>query len=117
MAWPGYDSTLSAIVRGLASHTVKPDASGPRGGSHEAIACSPCVDVLAFSFVSGSASAQEPGRVYKIGLLWIGRPGWIPPPIEKWASEGAMIRDGLRDSGYVVGKNLLIDLRHANGDV
>ena len=72
--------------------------------------------VLALTFDIGSAAAQEPGRVYKIGLLWIGRPGWVSPPIEKWTGEAAIIRDRLRDAGYVVGKNLVIDARHVNGD-
>jgi putative ABC transport system substrate-binding protein len=63
-----------------------------------------------------AASAQQPGRIYKIGWLWIGRPGLVPVPIDKWNNEGAAFRDTLRDGGFVVGKNLVVEERHANGD-
>ena len=72
--------------------------------------------LLAFMVDIGAAAAQQSGRVYKIGWLWIGRPGYVPVPIEKWTAEGAAFRDSLRDSGYVVGKNLVVDVRHASGD-
>lgn len=72
--------------------------------------------LLALMVDAGAASAQQPGRVYKIGWLWIGRPGYVPVPIEKWTTGGAAFRDSLRDSGYVVGKNLVVDVRHASGD-
>jgi len=64
----------------------------------------------------GAASAQQPGRVYKIGWLWIGRPGFVSEPIEKWTGSNAAFRDALRDSGFIVGKNLVFERRHANGD-
>jgi putative ABC transport system substrate-binding protein len=60
-----------------------------------------------------AASAQEPGRVYKIA--WLG-PG-DPPPFEKWTGMGGAFRDALRDRGFAVGKNLIVDLRTAQGDL
>ena len=62
------------------------------------------------------ASAQQPGRVYKIGVLFTGSPGFVPPPIEKWAGSSAVVRDGLRDAGFVAGKNIVVEIRHGNGD-
>src|ERR1700716_837813 len=63
------------------------------------------------------ASAQQTDRVYRIGWLWIGTPGHVQLPMEQWTGSGAAFRDALRDRGYVVGKNLVVDLRHAKGDV
>ena len=63
------------------------------------------------------ASAQEPGRVYRVGWLVIGRPGLVIPPIEKWTGPvGVNLRDTLRNSGFVLGKNLIVEVRHAQGD-
>lgn len=64
-----------------------------------------------------TVAAQQPGRIYKVGWLWLGRPNLVQVPFEKWTGDLAAVRDGLRDSGYLVGKNLLVDARHAQGDV
>src|SRR5262245_50202432 len=61
-------------------------------------------------------SAQQAGRVYKIGWLWIGSPGYVPPPIETWPGVTGAFRDALRDAGFVAGKNYVIVPRHADGD-
>lgn len=64
-----------------------------------------------------AAVAQQPGRVYKIAFLWTGEPG-VHPQFEQFEdSNFRAFRDGLRDSGYVVGTNLVVDLRDAQGDV
>jgi putative ABC transport system substrate-binding protein len=73
--------------------------------------------LLALMVDLGAASAQEPGRVYRIGWLWTGSPGFVPMPIEQWTGPGAAFRDALRDSGFVLGKNLVVYQRHAHGDV
>jgi putative ABC transport system substrate-binding protein len=65
----------------------------------------------------GTASSQQGGRVYRIGWLWIGRPGLVLPPMETWSGTDAAFPDALRDRGYVLGKNLIVDARHAHGDV
>src|SRR5207248_10861188 len=64
----------------------------------------------------GAAEAQQPGRVYKVGNLWIGRPGFVALPAEQWTGANAAYRDTLRDAGFVVGKNLVFEQRHGNGD-
>jgi putative ABC transport system substrate-binding protein len=72
--------------------------------------------ILSVAVEISSASAQQPGRVYKVGWLWIGRPDREPMPAEKWTGEAAVFRDALRDSGFVLGKNLIVENRHARGD-
>ena len=63
------------------------------------------------------ASAQKPGRVYRVGWLEIGRPGLVMPPIEMWKGPvGVDLRDTLRNNGFVLGKNLIVEVRHAQGD-
>jgi hypothetical protein len=43
--------------------------------------------------------------------------GGAEVPIEKFTGNPGSFRDELRNRGYVVGKNLLVDLRTAQGDV
>ena len=72
--------------------------------------------LVASTACNATASAQEPGRVYRLGWLTVGSPGLVPPPVEKWTGGWAAVRDGLRDAGFVVGKNLIVEHRHAHGD-
>jgi putative ABC transport system substrate-binding protein len=52
-----------------------------------------------------AAEAQQPGKVYRIGMLLAGdRPVQV---------EG--LRQGLRERGYVEGQNVVIEVRHAGG--
>lgn len=77
------------------------------------MACAPVASMLHVF----SASAQEPGRVYRVGYLAIGRPGLVVPPIEKWTNPGSIAtRDTLHNSGFILGKNLVIESRNAQGD-
>jgi putative tryptophan/tyrosine transport system substrate-binding protein len=55
-----------------------------------------------------AASAQQAGKVYRIGFL--GNDPTIP-----MTAAGAAFRDGLRDSGFIEGENILIDWRFAEG--
>jgi putative ABC transport system substrate-binding protein len=64
-----------------------------------------------------AASAQEPGRVYTIGWLWTGTPGLAQLPMEKWEGPSGVFRDTFKDAGFVLGKNLVVEIRHAHGDV
>src|SRR5262249_8077414 len=63
---------------------------------------------LGFSVLAAarSVSAQQLGKVHRVGVLW---PGASPPspPRMDW------FRQGLQGSGYVEGPNLTIDLRYA----
>jgi len=67
-----------------------------------------------------AADAQQPGKVYRIGQLW----GTTPPspantspqqcPIRGWPSWQAFL-EGLREYGYLLGQNLVIECRYAEG--
>jgi putative tryptophan/tyrosine transport system substrate-binding protein len=57
-----------------------------------------------------AAVAQQAGRVYRIGLLY-GVTGFDPSADP---TERALV-DGLREHGYVLGQNLVIELRSAYG--
>src|SRR5437899_12355631 len=72
--------------------------------------------LLALVVAIGAASAQEPGRVYKIAWLHPGNAGRVPPRFGKWPGMGGAFRDALRERGFAVGKNLIVDLRTAQGD-
>jgi putative ABC transport system substrate-binding protein len=52
------------------------------------------------------ARAQQPGKIFRIGMLRGGSP---PDPFVE------VFRQGLRDLGYVEGKNILIEYRYAEG--
>ncbi|MEO8313110.1 MAG: ABC transporter substrate-binding protein [Caldimonas sp.] len=54
------------------------------------------------------ARGQSSGRVYRVGILET-----LPP--ERNAANLAALRKGLRDLGYVEGKNLVIEYRSADG--
>lgn len=78
-----------------------------------ALACT----LLAVMADIGVVSAQENGRVYRIGWLWAGWPGMAQAPFEEWTGVDSAFRDTLRDRGYAIGKNLVVDVRNAQGDV
>lgn len=58
--------------------------------------------------VALAARAQQAARVYRIGIL-------EPIPAADNAANLNALRKGLRDLGYVEGRNLVIDYRSANG--
>ena len=57
------------------------------------------------------ADAQQAGKVAHIGVL-----GDTSPPVESRGSGNAAFRDGLRDLGYVEGRNLTIEHRWGEGE-
>src|SRR5262245_58436629 len=66
-----------------------------------------------FIFTLGSAAAwplaawaQQPGKVHRVGILWASTPSANAPRMEAF-------RQGLRDLGYVEGRNLVIAARGA----
>ena len=58
-----------------------------------------------------AAEAQQAGKVYKLGLLYAGSAGFDP---EKNISDQAFAL-GLKEHGYVLGRNLSLELRAAEG--
>src|SRR5262249_15863670 len=55
-----------------------------------------------------AARAQQPGRVYRIGVLELS-------PGASNAANFDALRKGLRELGYVEGQNLVLDYRSADG--
>lgn len=66
--------------------------------------------VLAASF---AANAQQSGKVYRIGLLTPGSKQLRPSERSVWS----IIHDGLRELGYVDGRNIVAEQRFADGSV
>ena len=59
---------------------------------------------------TAAAWAQPSGSVRRVGFLWIGTADGGPSP------SLAAFREGMRERGYVEGKNLVIDVRDGRGD-
>ena len=70
------------------------------------------VRLLVFAFVlvvaGAVAEAQQPPKVPRIGYL-------AAPPLSAIATRLDAFRQGLRELGYVEGKNIVIELRSADG--
>ncbi len=58
--------------------------------------------------VGGTAQAQQPPKIPRIGFLITSSPAAIAPRIDAFLQ-------GLRELGYVEGKNIVIEQRHAEG--
>src|SRR5260370_25866473 len=63
------------------------------------------------------ASAQQSDRIYRIGWLWQGTPGYVQEPMEKWTGPVSAFSDAMQARSYVLGKNLTVDARSTKGDV
>lgn len=55
-------------------------------------------------------SAEAQSNAPKLGYLSIGSPSFIPARVEAF-------RQGLRELGYIEGKNITIEWRYADGDL
>ncbi len=64
--------------------------------------------VFTFAFGGVVVQAQQPKKVPRIGFLSTGSPSTTPARIEAF-------RQGLRELGYVEGKNIVIEYRYAEG--
>src|SRR2546423_8719357 len=70
-----------------------------------------CINTLILSILTMAlaATAQPAGKVYRIGRLSTGSPpAGLNPSLEAF-------RQGLRDLGYVEGRNMRIESRYAEG--
>lgn len=67
-------------------------------------------------FVAPVASAQKPGKVHRVGMVFIRPPNLLPPNIPQPSfGKGGFARaflDRLADHGYIQGKNLVIEARY-----
>jgi putative tryptophan/tyrosine transport system substrate-binding protein len=68
-----------------------------------------CV-VLASLVAAGEACAQQGGRVFRVGYLWLGTPEGTSS--ERWA----VFKESLQSLGYREGRNVVFDVRDARGD-
>ena len=66
--------------------------------------------LLVASLMASLVGAQQPEKVYRIGLPWIA-PHKVGAPLV------AAFEAGLRDHGYLPGKNIVIDYRSSEGSV
>ena len=55
-----------------------------------------------------TSRAQQAGKIFRVGIL-------EPIPAARNATNLDALRDGLRDLGYVEGRNLIIEYRSADG--
>lgn len=62
--------------------------------------------LLLIATLIAGARAQQPAKVHQVGYL-------ISGPVASWANRAEALRMGLRDLGYVEGKNLAIAFRSA----
>lgn len=74
-----------------------------------------CLDVTVRAFLilmacSAAVCAQQSGSLRRVGFLWIGTPDGSPSP------SLAPFLEGMRERGYVEGKNLVVDARDGRGD-
>ena len=65
--------------------------------------------IIAFGLLGAPlpTTAQPPGKVYRIGYL-----AAIPPPAHLWEA----LLDGLRERGYIEGRNLVFERRFSEGN-
>jgi len=61
-----------------------------------------------FALCGGAATAQQSGKIPRVGILFIG--GRDQPHLEAF-------KEGLRERGYSEGKNIVLDYRYAEGKV
>ncbi len=74
-----------------------------------------CLDVAVQAFLiliacSVAVCAQQSGSLRRVGFFWIGTPDGSPSP------SLAPFLEGMRERGYVEGRNLVIDARDGRGD-
>jgi len=60
--------------------------------------------------VPGATEAQQPGKVYRVGILT----NKASDPVEARLWQAFQL--GLREQGWIQGKNILIEFREAEGD-
>src|SRR5262245_6068934 len=76
------------------------------------------LSALAWSVLASdlAAFAQPSERVYRIGGLELGEPNTPSIPMEKQTGPSVAYREVLQGNGFVLGKNLVHEIRTAQGD-
>jgi putative ABC transport system substrate-binding protein len=64
--------------------------------------------IVAVAVVAATAQAQQPTKIPRIGFLITSSAAVIAPRMDAF-------QQGLRELGYVEGKNIVIERRHAEG--
>jgi len=67
-----------------------------------------CLPLTVFLLIVSFAEAQQPVKISRIGWLAAGSPSGVAPLTDAF-------RQGLRQLGYVEGKNIVIEFRYAEG--
>ena len=94
------------------SHVEGSKTCGERGRTDRKskmgwVSCNPCVMILGWVRM---AEAQQPNKIPRIGYLGVNSPSSNPARIETF-------RQGLRELGYIEGKNIVIEWRHHEGKI
>ncbi len=94
-------------LRFLNSHSDNlKSKSGPKDENLKSLALSVIAFVLVLS--AAVAQAQQPTKIPRIGFLAATKPAAV-------AARVAAFRQGVREVGYVEGKNIVVDYRYAEG--
>ena len=72
-----------------------------------------CTAAAAFAVAGLDAFAQPAGRVYRVGILRSTAP---PKSVDRFTAE-SVLPVALAKMGYVIGRNLVIEWRYADGDL
>jgi putative ABC transport system substrate-binding protein len=70
--------------------------------------------VLGLALAPLVARAQQSGRVYRLGMLYLARP---PSSADQQRNSAYLIPAALRELGYVEGRNLVVERRFAEGNL
>ena len=99
------EGVCSAQVQAQTSTLVR-EGCGTQMNKRKLVSFILCAMLFALCF---PAEAQQPGKMYRIGFLGA-------PSRSFFAARMEGFRQGLRDLGYIEGKNILIEYRYAEGN-
>jgi putative ABC transport system substrate-binding protein len=86
--------------------------TGKKGGPHRR---RDLLELCAGAFLATSAwpvaaRAQQPAKLWRVGWIWSGRSAGNPP-------EAAGFRQGMKELGYIEGRNIIVDYRFGEGQI
>ena len=77
--------------------------------------CAVVVMLLVAFVLVAQAESQQTSPLKRVGFVWLGRPAPLAADVAK-LREG-LVREGLRERGWIEGKNIVIESRYAEGDM